>query len=185
MNDKNYNYSYKQGDRFGRLVVISYTDRVGKKGEYKCLCDCGKITYPKTWALKSGRSKSCGCLMKNLASTRFKLPENLGFINELYRNYKSSAEKRKYDFELDIQTFRNLIDSECYYCGDIGSMQPYGFHKSINYNYNGIDRIDNKFGYIEGNVVACCKICNNAKSTLSIKDFKIWISKINKNINNF
>lgn len=181
----NTKYSFKNGDRFGRLIVLSYTDRPGKKGEYKCQCDCGKITYPKTWALKTGRSKSCGCLMRDMISDRFKLPDNLGFIKELYRNYKSSAKRRDYAFEINLEDFKSMIESHCYYCGDLGSLSTYGYHKSIEYKYNGIDRMDNNLGYVNGNVVTCCKICNNSKSTLSIVEFKNWIIKINDNIKNF
>jgi len=35
----------------------------------------------------------------------------------------------------------------------------------------GIDRIDNSKGYIEGNMVPCCKICNWMKSDKSSIDF--------------
>jgi hypothetical protein len=42
-------YCIKSGKKFGRLTVISYTDREGKKGEYKCMCDCGNITYARTF----------------------------------------------------------------------------------------------------------------------------------------
>jgi hypothetical protein len=178
-------HSLKKDDKFGRLTIISYTDRPGKKGEYKCECECGNITYSSTDSLKRGRSRSCGCLMKEKASDRFKLPDNLGFIKELYRNYKSSAIRRKYDFNLDISKFRDIIESPCYYCNEKDSMGAYGFHKGINYRYNGVDRVNNEIGYIDGNVVACCKICNNSKSTLTNKDFKNWILKIYNNLENF
>ena len=37
------------------------------------------------------------------------------------------------------------------------------------YLYNGIDRIDNKLGYIKGNMTPCCKICNHAKHDLTFE----------------
>ena len=44
--------------------------------------------------------------------------------------------------------------------------------------FNGIDRIDSKIGYIDGNVVTCCKHCNFAKDALTQKEFKDLIFKI-------
>ena len=44
--------------------------------------------------------------------------------------------------------------------------------------YSGIDRIDNAAGYTEGNVVACCRICNRAKETLSVQEFAEWASRL-------
>ena len=48
--------------------------RVRKKVEtkngivkWKCLCDCGNITYVPINHLKSGATKSCGCLAHDLA----------------------------------------------------------------------------------------------------------------------
>lgn len=186
MRRRSVKHSIKEGDKFGRLTIISYTDRQGKKGEYKCLCECGSITYSRTWSLKSGKSESCGCLMKEKASIRFKLPNNQGIINDLYRNYKKASERRKYDFNLTIEQFTLLIENKCFYCGIVNSMTPYGNNKlKKNYKYNGIDRIDNDKGYVIDNVVTCCKICNNSKSTLSIQEFKEWIIRISNNINNF
>jgi hypothetical protein len=45
---------------------------------------------------------------------------------------------------------------------------------------NGIDRIDSKLGYVEGNVVSCCKICNSAKGDLTLAEFENWINKMIK-----
>lgn len=60
--------SLKSGDKFGRLTVIdchhSAKRRDGSAGErvMLCLCECGEKTQVKTSNLKSGNTKSCGCL---------------------------------------------------------------------------------------------------------------------------
>ena len=46
------------GKKFNKLLVLEY---VGES-KWKCLCDCGKETITKTSSLKSGKTKSCGCL---------------------------------------------------------------------------------------------------------------------------
>lgn len=51
------------GERFGRLMVIS-KNRKTKWGNvtWKCACDCGKTVIIPGGHLKSGHTKSCGCL---------------------------------------------------------------------------------------------------------------------------
>ncbi|KKN71064.1 hypothetical protein LCGC14_0424810 [marine sediment metagenome] len=50
------------GRRFGRLIVTSYAGA----GKWDCRCDCGEAkkdpVFSKT--LKSGMTKSCGCLLR-------------------------------------------------------------------------------------------------------------------------
>lgn len=50
------------GDRFGRLVIVAEAPRMYRKVAYRCVCDCGgEKTLPAS-ALRSGNTKSCGCL---------------------------------------------------------------------------------------------------------------------------
>lgn len=51
------------GERFGRLTVISKNGKT-KWGNvtWKCACDCGKTVIIPGGHLKSGHTKSCGCL---------------------------------------------------------------------------------------------------------------------------
>lgn len=53
------------GQRFGRLVVIGKepNDKWGHV-PWLCLCDCGKEKIIHGSHLKSGHTKSCGCLLK-------------------------------------------------------------------------------------------------------------------------
>lgn len=55
------------GQRFGRLVVIERKGS-GNRGQaiWLCQCDCGAVTETPTHLLKSGRTKSCGCLKKEI-----------------------------------------------------------------------------------------------------------------------
>lgn len=53
------------GQRFGRLVVISPAS--GKYTCWKCRCDCGLERIILTQLLVSGKTKSCGCLRKEVA----------------------------------------------------------------------------------------------------------------------
>lgn len=50
------------GKRFGKLVVIKRADNRGKHTMWHCICDCGNYTITGASELKSGTTKSCGCL---------------------------------------------------------------------------------------------------------------------------
>ena len=54
-----------KGQKFGRLVAIEMTDkRINKSVVWKCLCDCGNECEVAAASLRSGRTRSCGCLKK-------------------------------------------------------------------------------------------------------------------------
>ncbi|MCL2321772.1 MAG: hypothetical protein FWC47_06665 [Oscillospiraceae bacterium] len=54
------------GQRFGRLVAICKTDK-RKNGStiWECKCDCGNVVEVPATYLRSGSSKSCGCLQRD------------------------------------------------------------------------------------------------------------------------
>ena len=60
------------GFRFGRLFVISRAENIKRLTRWNCLCDCGNKTVVYGCHLKSGATKSCGCLNKEVASARLK-----------------------------------------------------------------------------------------------------------------
>ncbi len=96
-----------------------------------------------------------------------------------YRGYFVNALKRDLDFEISMDDFRKLSQQKCNYCGDApnSTRKTQGDFIII----NGIDRIDNKFGYTLNNCVPCCSFCNYAKRNFSKEMF---YDKINKIYNN-
>jgi hypothetical protein len=54
------------GEKFGRLVVIQRADNKYGKTTWLCECDCGKKTTVTGYNLKIGKTKSCGCLHREL-----------------------------------------------------------------------------------------------------------------------
>lgn len=62
------------GNRYGRLTPVKcvghYRDGGGRfRVQWKCLCDCGKYKVINGEALRSGFTKSCGCLRVDVSST--------------------------------------------------------------------------------------------------------------------
>lgn len=62
------------GQRFGRLVVLSFKYKDKNNGAYwECKCDCGNITTVYGGHLRKGSIKSCNCLRKErVTQTQFK-----------------------------------------------------------------------------------------------------------------
>ena len=50
------------GKKFNRLLVIDFAPSRNKRTYWKCRCDCGNIIEARADQLKSGNTKSCGCL---------------------------------------------------------------------------------------------------------------------------
>ena len=58
------------GKKFGRLTVVSF-DRLEKHKTYwKCSCDCGLTVIANGNNLRSGNTKSCGCLRRERTRDR-------------------------------------------------------------------------------------------------------------------
>ena len=61
------------GQRFERLVVEGPShQQEGGTWHWKCICDCGNTLTVNGTCLRNGNTKSCGCLMKELMSKRFR-----------------------------------------------------------------------------------------------------------------
>lgn len=62
----------RRGQRFGRLTVVGRADnnRYGKS-RWLCACDCGRQVTVLSAPLGDGRTRSCGCLKKQIAVANF------------------------------------------------------------------------------------------------------------------
>ena len=81
---------YITGQRFGRLVAIQPTSkRCGNSIVWKCLCDCGNTAFVSSNNLRSGKTKSCGCLHKEVViKLRTKHGKSHTLIYGIYNNMK-------------------------------------------------------------------------------------------------
>ena len=54
------------GQRFGRLIALHPTEnRSSRRIVWRCQCDCGNMVDVSSGNLRSGRTKSCGCLLRD------------------------------------------------------------------------------------------------------------------------
>ena len=56
-----------------------------------CKCDCGAEKIVTGGALRSGGSKSCGCLKSELTRDRRRLPSGLASMHGVINSYKLEA----------------------------------------------------------------------------------------------
>jgi len=56
------------GNTFGRLTVVSRIPGIPKHAHWLCRCECGNLVIVPGGQLRSGKTRSCGCL--NLESLR-------------------------------------------------------------------------------------------------------------------
>ena len=50
------------GDKYGQLLVLSYAGKKNKSHTWNCRCDCGGHSVVHSYSLRSGNTRSCGCL---------------------------------------------------------------------------------------------------------------------------
>ena len=181
------------GNDFGRLTVISFDkyergNGVGARAKWNCVCTCGNLTSVLQVSLQSKRTQSCGCLQKEKASQVNTLPMGEAGFNSKYYDYKLSAKKKKLPFKITKKEAKKIFTSNCFYCGIKPKQAAAARHgikiSSRIFYYNGIDRRDNKVGYVSDNCVPCCSFCNMAKRAMSVQEFSDWIHRVATNFLN-
>ena len=172
------------GQIFGFLLskeIVSFDDH---GAVWKCLCICGKEYNVRGNSLLNGRTKSCGCKSAELTSIAISKEPGLSNIIQLFNTYKNQAKLREYSFELSLDNFKQLISDDCFYCG-IEPQQKLIISNILGDRillYNGIDRMNNTKGYITGNVVSACGMCNIAKKNFPFDEFIEWIGRVSKHL---
>lgn len=168
------------GQKFGRLTLLK---RIKKKTDrirvwYLCQCDCGVIKEVLWNGIQAGRTVSCGCYAKEINSKRVIKPFGESSFNSLFYTYKNNAKDRGLAFELNKEQFKEITSKNCHYCEKPPTSSHSKTKRNGNYIYNGIDRVDNGKGYIEGNIVPCCEQCNRMKLDYTLEEFKEQIIKL-------
>ena len=124
-------------------------------------------------------TKSCGyCTKQN-----FKGYEDIS--GTYFHNLKKSAIKRDLEFKIDIKYIWRLYLCQNKKC--LLSNCDITFYRNQDkprFQTASVDRVDNKIGYIEGNIQIVHKRVNRIKTVLSNEELIFWSSLIYKNNKN-
>lgn len=177
------------GQKFFELTIL---EKVGvyknRKIKYKCQCKCGNIVYTDITSLKSGNTKSCGCLkssfIKNLNKTHNKSQTRLYkiWIGIKKRCYNPNCSSYKYYGEKGI-TMDSTWES------DFISFEKWAIANGYDSDLS-IDRIDFSGNYEPSNCRwVDSKIQNNNSShnnNITIdgvtKSISLWAEENNINV---
>ena len=78
------------GNKYGKLTVIDLGKTVDTCQYYICICECGNVTSVSKYSLLNGKTRSCGCLYREVDHTlnikhglsRSKIYKKWGHIKE-------------------------------------------------------------------------------------------------------
>jgi len=151
------------GKKFGRLTVLSLVDlnKPYPCKHWECLCECGKRVIVNGGDLKSGHTKSCGCLSIEKVKKRLfkhgqsnkragRTPEYEAWSNMRRRCYEKTKVSRKNYFERGIVVCNGWVGKD----GFIKFYTDMGKRPSCEHS---IDRINNDGNYSCGNCDECIK----------------------------
>ena len=173
------------GRTFGKLSVISISDKRAKGGQiqWDCTCSCGGMYTALGASLKSSKCVSCGCMRGGHSNKDRKhtlLTNAYGAVKTRHCN-KGFLIRDLISFGL----FKNISSMPCMYCGSAPGRVIY---ERLNnkrkrrsdtvIHISGIDRVDSAKGYVEGNVVPCCSICNYMKGAMEQKPHAAYLKQL-------
>lgn len=132
------------GKRYGRLLVLRRggSDR-GRNAMWLCRCDCGAEARVLGGSLRSGDTRSCGCLRRERVTTHGKadLPEHSVWEGMLQRCENPNDPDFRHYGGRSIKVCKSWHDFTNFYA-DMGPRPGVGY---------SIDRINNAGNYEPGN----------------------------------
>ena len=129
------------GQRFGRLLVVQ-RDYSRERVHWICHCDCGKTKSVSAACLRSGSTRSCGCLHDEVSRKRNKWKKHGGSDTRLYHVWQSMKDRC---YNENTAKYPNYGGRGIVVCdewkNDFGAFQdwalPHGYNDGLT-----IDRID-------------------------------------------
>ena len=136
----------RTGEKFGRLTAV---EKVGKASNgaviWRCLCECGKITDVSASSLKTGGTRSCGCLKREVLVARgnnkhgmCSAPEYQAWVDMRGRCNSKRGNRYKYYGSRGIKVCKQWQESFLAFYTDMGDRPGKGY---------SLDRINNDGDY--------------------------------------
>lgn len=159
--------------KYGRLVVVSISEKRGKNIYWNCQCECGNLRAVSTTHLRSGHTISCGCFRNETSAQTAKnnskhgmwRTREFGIWNHMIqRCHNKNHQKYSLYGGRGIEVCEEWRNSFSAFFEHIGP-RPSQLHS--------VDRIDSNKGYEPGNVRwATIDVQNNNKRTNVFITFK-------------
>lgn len=137
------------GQRFGRLVVLerSFNGRDGRGTAWLCRCKCGTHLISYTRDLRSGNTRSCGCLHREQLATRNQENAKHGHEGERLYGVWHGMKQRCYDSNRkDFSNYGARGIKVCSEWMDYGVFREWayanGYNENASYMECTLDRID-------------------------------------------
>lgn len=91
-----YKFNDLTGMTFGRLKVIEQNGRTSDRHIlWRCKCECGEFTNVSSRELRSGKTKSCGCLQKDKTrEMRYKHGDRNSRLYSVWKTMKKRCENK-------------------------------------------------------------------------------------------
>lgn len=150
------NFKDITGQRFGRLVAVERAGRnYARLAMWKCVCDCGNEKICTGASLRSGNTKSCGCLQRDVAKT-YNTKHGLTKHKRLYLVWKTMKKRclNTSDEHYDRYGGRGITVCDEW----LHNFQAFydwamtnGYDENAPYGQCTLDRIDNNMGYSPDN----------------------------------
>lgn len=98
------------GHRFGRLTVLEKVDAGKYQYKYLCQCDCGKQKVIASTSIRSGLTKSCGCIKSEMVTKKnYKHGQSKSSVyRSMYARLSHMKRKLRMPKWADIEAIRQI-----------------------------------------------------------------------------
>lgn len=162
------------GKKFGRLTALGLDKDARNKSKWICLCECGIKKSILTASLESGKSKSCGCLHKEIVKNLHQVEKYEEVPLTFLKRIQESAKRRNLECSISVEDIWNIYIKQSKKC--LFTKQKIGFcddrKKSNHISHTAsLDRLDSTKGYIKENCCLVHKDINFMKQNFTVEQF--------------